>query len=362
MKQAELIAPLFEIEGSVRSIAPIGNGHINDTLRVATDRTSYILQRINHSIFGDVALLQQNTVRITEHIRGILRQRGEKDIDRKVLTVVPTKDGKTFVKDGENYWRMTLEIGNSTSYDTLTPPLAKATGAAFGDFQKMLSSIPEGSIGATIENFHNIAFRIGQLNDALKSDPAGRAAGVRELSEALLSRSGQMLFAERLNAQGLMPKRITHCDTKVNNVLFDRDSGELLCVIDLDTTMPGYVLADYGDFIRTAGCTAAEDEPDTSKIGFAQDIFESFTEGYLCSAAEFLTECEKDNLARGAALMTYMQAVRFLTDYIAGVTYYKIAYPEHNLVRARAQYAHLLGIESRLPEMQRFIDNCLNNL
>lgn len=362
MKQPELIAPLFKIDGTVLGIAPIGNGHINDTLRVATDRSSYILQRINHTIFRDVALLQQNTVSITQHIRNILSQRGERDIDRKVLTVVETLDGGTYHFDGENYWRMMLEIGNSVSHDTLSPRLAHATGAAFGDFQKMLSSMPDGSVAPTIKNFHNIAFRLAQLRDAVKNDPVGRASDVKELTEALLGRSEQMLFAERLNAEGLMPKRITHCDTKVNNVLFDRDSGELLCVIDLDTTMPGYVLADYGDFIRTAGCTAAEDEPDTSKIGFAQDIFESFTEGYLLSAAEFLSACETENLARGAALMTYMQAVRFLTDYIAGDTYYKTAYTEHNLVRTRAQYAHLTGIEKRLPEMQRFINNTLKNL
>ena len=362
MNTPQSIARLFDIEGTVRSIAPIGNGHINDTLEVSTECASYILQRINHAIFTDVELLQRNAVRITEHIRGILRQRGEKEIDRKVLTVVPTLDGKTYHFDGQNYWRMMLKIDNSVSYDTLTPQLAHATGVAFGDFQKMLSSMPEGSLSPTIENFHNIAFRITQLRDAMLADPKGRADEVREFAGQLLSLSDDMLFAERLYADGLMPKRITHCDTKVNNVLFDCDSGELLCVIDLDTTMPGYVLADYGDFIRTAGCTAAEDEPDTSEIGFAEDIFESFTAGYLSSAARFLTPCETDTLARGAALMTYMQAVRFLTDYIAGDTYYKIAYPEHNLVRARAQYAHLKGIEERLPQMQRFIDKCLKTL
>lgn len=362
MKNIYQIASLFDIEGTVRDVRPLGNGHINDTMEVVTDSPkSYVLQRINHCIFPDVELLQRNIVRITEHIRGILTERGTADVDRHVLTVIPTRDGAAYCFDGENYWRMMLKIENSVSYSSVSSELAFRTGQAFGDFQKMLSSLPGEPLGATIENFHNIEFRIGQLRDAIASDPKGRAAEIKDLCGALLSRSESMCFADRLNAEGVLPKRITHCDTKVDNILFDKDSGELLCVIDLDTTMPGYVLSDYGDFLRTAGCTAAEDEPDVNKIGLDFEIFKRFTEGYLDSAAEFLVRGEADNLATGAAIMTYMQAVRFLTDYIAGDTYYKIAYPEHNLVRARTQYAHLLSIEENLPEMRRYINELLNN-
>ncbi len=357
MNTPEQIAQFFDIEGRPASIAPTGNGHINDTFRVTTDiGGSYILQRINHSIFTDVELLQDNIAYITGHIRSILVSRGEKEIDRKVITLIPALGGGLFHFDGAGYWRMMLEIKNSVSHDSLSPALAEATGAAFGDFQKMLSSACESRIRPSIENFHNIALRVQQLRDAMVADPKGRKKGVEDMCAALLGRADDMLFADRLHAAGLLKKRIVHCDTKVNNVLFDRHSGEFLCVIDLDTTMPGYVLSDYGDFIRTAGCTAAEDEPDVSKIGFAEDIFESFTDGYLRSAAPFLSECETENLAAGAALMTYMQTVRFLTDYIAGDTYYKTAYPEHNLVRARAQYAHLKGIENRLPQMRLYIN------
>jgi Ser/Thr protein kinase RdoA (MazF antagonist) len=188
-------------------------------------------------------------------------------------------------------------------------------------------------------------FRLNQLHDAVAADPKGRVAEVRELLDKFESRAEEMTLAERLGREGKLPKRICHCDTKVNNMLVDAETNEVLCVIDLDTTMYSYVFSDYGDFLRTGACTTAEDEPDTSKIGFNVENYKAFTEGYLSTAGEFLTDIERDNLPYAVRLFPYMQGVRFLADYINGDTYFKIKYADHNLVRAKAQWAMLMAVD-----------------
>ncbi len=355
--QLSHIAAQFATAASATEIVPLGEGLINDTYLVTTapGKPSYVLQRINHHIFTDVKGLQDNIKAVTTHIRRKLTEQGVDDIDRRVLTFMPlvTDPDTTYYFDGENYWRMMLYIPRSHTYSEVSPYYARFAGEEFGRFQSMLVDLP-GTLTETIPDFHNMEFRLTQLREALEADTAGRLDSVRDIADELLSRADAMCLAEQLHRQGKLPKRTCHCDTKVNNMLFD-DEGKVLCVIDLDTVMPSYIFSDYGDFLRTGACTAPEDEPDTDKIDFDMDIFRAFTEGYLSTAGSFLTPVEIENLPYAAALFPYMQAVRFFTDYINGDTYYKIRYPEHNLVRTRAQLALLHRIEEKMPQMTEFI-------
>ena len=357
MEQKLKIAGQFDIEGTVSGIAPVGNGLINDTYSVTTAETNtpdYILQRINHHIFKDVELLQRNIQRVTDHIRAELEASDESDIDRKALKLVPAKDGKLYHFDGENYWRMTVMIPRSVTHETMTPTLAEQTGMAFGNFQSQLSDLPEGALGETIPNFHNIEFRVEGFKESIARDSAGRLKDVQKLVEEILERAEVMCKAQQLYRAGRLPKRVTHCDTKVNNLLFD-EQGKPLCVIDLDTTMPGFVLSDFGDFIRTGANTGAEDDPDLDNVSVNMDIFRAFAKGYVESTASFLTPVERENLPYGAQLLTYMQTVRFLADYLDGDYYYKIKHPEHNWQRSKAQFKLLQSIEAQEKAMNDYI-------
>lgn len=345
----------FSISGT-QTITPLGNGLINDTyiVRTSGDTPDYVLQRINHHIFTDVEGLQNNIQAVTRHIRRKLERAGADDIDRRVLTFIPLSGSdKTYYFDGENYWRVMLFIPDADTFDVVNPEYSRFAGQAFGEFQAMLVDIPD-TLVESIPDFHNMEFRLRQLREAIEADAAGRLDSVRDIADDLLRRADTMCRAEQLHRQGLLPKRVCHCDTKVNNMMFDRQ-GHVLCVIDLDTVMPSYVFSDYGDFLRTAANTGAEDDPDLSRVNFNMDIFRAFTEGYLSSARGFLTPVEIENLPYAAALFPYMQAVRFFADYLNGDTYYKTAYPEHNLVRTRAQIKLLESVEQNMPEMTEFI-------
>ena len=343
----------FAVQGKVLDIAPLGSGLINDTFRVKTDAADdYVLQRINHAIFTDVELLQHNIDCATAHIRRKLEAAGETDIDRKVLRYLPaTGSGKTYWTDGQNYWRVSVFIRDAYTYEAVNPHNAYCAGKAFGAFEAMLADLPD-ILGETIPDFHNMELRARQLHEAVAADRAGRMAEpeVQAILAELLPHEEEMCKAERLYREGKLPKRICHCDTKVNNMLFDAD-GNILCVIDLDTLMPSFVFSDFGDFLRTAANPVAEDDPDIAKVDFRMDIFESFAKGYLESAASFLTAVEKEHLPYAACLFPYMQAVRFFTDYINGDTYYKIKYPEHNLVRTRNQLALFKAASAKVPQM-----------
>lgn len=361
MEKLNNIVSKFAIEGTPAEIKPLGNGLINDTYIVKTQETEapdYVLQHINHHIFTDVEGLQRNITAVTRHIRRKLEASEADDINRRVLTFIPLCDDadKTYYFDGENYWRIMVFIPEADTFNAVTPEYSRFAGEAFGDFQSMLVDIPE-ELTETIPNFHNMEFRLQQLRDAIEADAAGRLESVKDITDSLLRRADDMCRAEQLHRQGLLPKRICHCDTKVNNMMFDRQ-GRVLCVIDLDTVMPSYIFSDYGDFLRTGANTAAEDEPDLSLVSFNMDIFRAFTEGYLSTAGKFLTDIEIENLPYAAMLFPYMQAVRFFADYLNGDTYYKIAYPEHNLVRTRNQIHLLESVESHLPEMVAFIESC----
>jgi len=367
------IAGKFAIQGNILSVKPLGNGLINDTFKVCTDGPdAYVLQRINNAIFQDVELLQHNIEAVTRHLKAKLVAAGEKDINRKVLQFLPVKDsvcpeapaspvapctpaGKTYWTDGETYWRVSLFIPDAKTYETVNPEYSYYAGKAFGKFQADLADLPD-KLGETIPDFHNMELRARQLREAVAADKAGRMADpeVKALVEEIYKYEEEMTKAERLYREGKLPKRICHCDTKVNNMMFDAE-GNVLCVIDLDTVMPSFIFSDFGDFLRTAANFVAEDDPDTAKVGFNMEIFKAFAKGYVESAKVFLTPVERENLPYAACLFPYMQCVRFFADYINGDTYYKIKYPEHNMDRTRNQWALFKSVKAAVPEMESFL-------
>jgi Ser/Thr protein kinase RdoA (MazF antagonist) len=355
MNKLKEIVSQFAGNDAAVEIQPLGKGHINDSYKVVSGDKEYVLQRINHHIFKNVAELQNNICRVTGHIRKKLQERGVADVCRRVLTLIPTRDGALYYRDGAgDYWRVMDFIKESKSYDEINPELAYRAGMAFGDFQQMLSDLPGEPLFETIPDFHNMEARLKTFREAVKANRAGRLNKVAGLVKEIEDRAEEMCKAEKLHREGKLPKRINHCDTKVNNILFDNDD-RVLCVVDLDTVMPGYVLSDFGDFIRTGANTGAEDDRNLDNVSVDLAIFEAYAKGYLKNAASFLTDVETENLAFGAKLLTYMQTVRFFTDYIDGDTYYKIAYPEHNLVRAEAQFKLLQSLEENFEKMRRIV-------
>ena len=357
MEQKELqqIASHFQIEGNIVEVKPLGNGLINTTYMVVTegDAPNYVLQNINVAIFPDVELLMNNIVAVTGHIRAKLEAAGADDIDRKVLKFVPCQCGKFYYEHDGKFWRVMVFIPDTVSKSGVTPESSYIVGETFGDFQASLADIP-AQLGESIKDFHNIEFRLQQLKEAMEADKMGRLAETKDIADELMKRAEDMTRSERLFREGKLPKRICHCDTKVDNILFDKD-GNVLCVIDLDTVMPNFIFSDFGDFLRSAANTQPEDSADYDKIEFRMDIFKAFTEGYLKTARAFLTPIEIENLPYGATLFPYMQTVRFYADYLNGDTYYKIQYPEHNLVRTKNQLTLLQRAEAHIPEMEAFI-------
>ena len=360
MNNLQSIVYHFNTKGTVNEIQPLGSGLINDTYKVTTleaDAPDYVLQRVNHAIFQDVGMLQANIEAVTRHIRKKLVEKGADDIDRKVLSFIPADTGKTYWYDGENYWRIMTFIPNAKTYEMVDAEYSYYAGVAFGNFQAMLADIPD-ELGETIPDFHNMEFRLKQLRDAVAADAVGRVKEVQYYLDEIEKRAEEMCKGERLHREGKLPKRVCHCDTKVNNMMFDEE-GKVLCVIDLDTVMPNFIFSDFGDFLRSAANTGAEDDENLDNVNFNMEIFKAFAKGYLESAKVFLLPIEVENLPYAAALFPYMQCVRFLADYINGDTYYKIKYPEHNLVRTKAQFKLLQSVEEHTPEMQEFIKSSL---
>ena len=363
MEDLKKIVERFAIEGEVKEIAPLGNGLINDTYKVTTgDGTpDYVLQRINNAIFTDVELLQNNIEAATRHIRRKLEAAGETDIDRKVLRFIPLKDSpKTYIEVDGKFWRISVFITGAKTYETVNPEYSEYAGEAFGNFEAMLADIPD-TLGETIPDFHNMELRLRQLVEAVHDDKSGRLKAdpadgeLHKILEEIDKHGVEMCKAEQMHRDGILPKRICHCDTKVNNMMFD-ENGNVLCVIDLDTLMPSYVFSDFGDFLRTAANPVAEDSPEVDKVDFRMDIFKAFSRGYIKGTKSFLTPVEKENLPYAACLFPFMQAVRFFADYINGDTYYKIKYPDHNLVRTRNQMALFRSAMAKVPEMKAWLD------
>ena len=349
----------FALKNEVAEPRPLKVGLINDSYILPSaiaGGESYFLQRINHHIFTNVEGLQRNIQIVTDHIRQKLLAQGCKDVDNRVLRLIPTKDGALYYKTEEgDYWRVYYFIGCGHSVERVTPDSAYLAGIAFGQFQNQLADLPHDALCESIPNFHNIEFRLQQLREAVEADAAGRLSNSKDILEELMRRADDMCLAERMFREGKLMKHINHCDTKVNNMLFD-DEGKPLCIVDLDTVMPGFVLSDFGDFMRTAANTGEEDDKNLDNIHVDMSVFEAYTKGYL-EQAHFLTPIEKELLPYGCRLLSYMQTVRFFTDWLNGDTYYKIQYPEHNFVRTRAQLRLLQEQEAVAEQMQALINS-----
>ena len=356
----ENIISQFAIRGTVKEVKPLGEGLINDTYKVITaeqDAPDYVLQRVNNNVFPDVDMVMRNIAAVTTHIRKKLEANGESEIDRKVLTFMPLKSdaSKYYTEIDGKFWRIMIFIPDAITKQAVNPESSRAAGKAFGNFQAMLADIPV-ELGETIKDFHNMEFRLQQLREVIAKDPAGRVKEpeVQAMLKEIDARADEMCKAERMGREGTLPKRVCHCDTKVNNMMFDKQDN-VLCVIDLDTVMPNFIFSDYGDFLRTGANKVAEDHPNMDEVEFDIDIFKAFTEGYLSSAKSFLLPVEIENLPYATALFPYMQCVRFLWDYLSGDKYWKVKYPNHNFVRANNQLHLLLSIEKNYPAMKEFI-------
>ncbi len=337
-------------------ISEYGNGHINDTY-LCDSTPRYILQRINSSVFKNPVQVMENICGVTQHVREKLKASGGNP-DRETLTVIPTLDGKSCYKaeDG-SYFRMYKFIEDSVSYDIVENPIQLYyAGKAFGKFQKMLDDFPVDKLYDTIPEFHNTPGRIEQLEYAVKENKAGRADGVKaEIDFARSYGKYANLIVDAIES-GDIPLRVTHNDTKLNNVLFDSETGEDVCVIDLDTVMPGSALYDFGDALRFGASSALEDETELDKVYFDLEKYEQFAKGFLSETADCLTETEKKLLPVSALILTYECGIRFFADYLNGDTYFKTKYETHNLDRARNQFKLVRDIESKLDDMQKITE------
>lgn len=339
-----------------------GNGHINDTYLVTMPR--YILQRINTSIFTKPDELMENIENVTAFLREKIAAAGG-DADRGTLTVVPAKDGRNYYSvDENNAFRVYRFIeGTKTIEDNRTAEDLYEAGKGFGSFQKLLADFPVDRLHETIRDFHHTPKRIEALKEAVRQDKAGRVESVEKEIQYALENACWADSVVRGMEDGRIPVRVTHNDTKINNILFDRASGKALCVIDLDTVMPGSALYDFGDALRMGGSAAAEDETDLDKVRFEAGAFEAFARGYLSEMKDALTETEIALLPLSVKLMTYESGVRFLTDYLNGDTYFKIHREHHNLDRARNQFklvADIVSKEALLAEaVRRAVDTAV---
>ena len=348
--QIEKIATSFRIQGAPVSCQEFGSGHINYTIKVITDAgCEYVLQRINKYVFKDPVRLMENVGSVTDFLRSRVED------PRMALHFISTHDGKFyFMDEEEEYWRMYDFIGGFCLDAPESEEDFYQSALAFGRFQHMLSEFPAHTLFETIPEFHNTVDRYRQLRESIAADAKGRLESVKEDIAFMLEREELACKLQRLRESGELPLRVTHNDTKLNNVLLDKKTRKSLCVLDLDTVMPGLSLYDFGDSIRFGAATAAEDEPDLSKMEMDLHLFEVYTKGFL-EAATALTDREVELLPLGAFVITLELATRFMKDYLDGDVYFKTAYPEHNLVRARAQMKLAADMQSKFDEMNRIV-------
>lgn len=347
----------FKITPGDFDVKPFGSGHINDTFLLTTESGSedaYLLQKINHFVFKNIDGLMTNMLHVINHLKGKAETAGR--AAKETLTLVQCKDNEYYCQDDQgNYWRMTYFLKDTQSYDLVTTvKQAYQGGYAFGNFHWLLCDLDPGLLVDPIPDFLNIEKRLDSFTGAIEKDSAGVVKYVQTELLFLLEHASSMGEILQLGRAGILPLRITHNDTKFNNILLNlRD--EVQCVIDLDTVMPGYIAYDFGDAIRSIINTASEDEKDLDAIQLNMPLFEAFAKGYLSKTVSFLTEQELKSLVKGVLLLPYMQAVRFLTDYLEGNIYYKTHFPGHNLQRARAQIQLFKKLESRKDELAEII-------
>lgn len=353
----------FKFKGEFVGCVQLHDGHINNTyvldFNCNGNITQYIVQQININVFKNPDELMENIVGVTDHLHNIVVKEGGCP-EREALYVFFTTDNKSYYRDGDGLcWRCYNYVTRSHSCQAVENPEVFYNAArAFGKFQCMLADYPIETLHETIPNFHNTVSRIADFKKAVADNLSGRADNVREEIDFVLSREEDCGVLVKLLESGELPLRVTHNDTKLNNVMFDNETGEGICVVDLDTVMPGLSLYDFGDSIRFGANTAAEDEKDVSKVSLSLEYFKAYTRGYLSAAGKSLTENEIVYLPFSAKLMTLECGMRFLGDYINGDTYFKTAYPEHNLVRARTQLALVRDIEAKLDEMAAVVAEC----
>jgi hypothetical protein len=357
----------FEFNGEFIHIEPLGQGHINSTYAVYFRRETvppirYVLQRINTSILKNPLALMKNIEGVTNHLRKKIMEAGGNP-DRETLTIVKTKDGKLFYEDGDKEcWRAYLFIEDATCYQSAEKPgLFYNSAKAFGRFQKLLSDYPAETLSETIEKFHNTVNRYKNFEKAVQEDRMGRAKDVQKEIEFVKARKDDCGIVLDLIEKKEIPLRVTHNDTKLNNIMMDNETNEGICVIDLDTVMPGSVFYDFGDSIRFGASSAAEDETDLSKVYMDINLFKEYVEGFLSEAGETLTKKEYELLAFSAKLLTLECGIRFLTDYLEGDTYFKIHREHHNLDRARTQFKLVADMEEKMEMMNEIVmSHCKN--
>ncbi len=355
----------FNTEGENFEISNFGSGHINDTYLVKSKtgvHPGYLLQKINSFVFKNIDGLMNNMLFVVNHLKQKISKAGGNP-DKEVLTLIPTKTDRYYYKDEQdNYWRMTCFLEDTKSYDLVTTEQqAHQGGVAFGRFQYLLSDLDPKVLIDTIPDFLNIEKRLHDFKNAIKKNSAGRLKKVQSEVDFLNSWAVAMNEIPKMGRAGILPVRITHNDTKFNNILLDKDNN-IQCVIDLDTVMPGYVAFDFGDAIRTIINTAVEDEADLNTIQLNIPLFAEFTKGYLSQTKSFLTEAELKSLIMGVLLLPYMQSIRFLTDYLEGDVYYKIHFAEHNLQRTHAQMQLFKMLELNRKELENIVQTEWKNV
>ncbi len=366
MTDAELnireIISHYTFEGEFIGSYPVDNGHINDTYVIEYEDafgeiTAYLLQKINVNVFKNPQQLMENILGVTDFLRHKVEASGG-DTNRECLTVIKTIDGNSYMTTPQlGYWRCYNYIADSYAVDSISSPEVFLKAAkAFGKFQNMLADYPIHTLHDTIPNFHNTRSRYRDFITAVEQNLSGRLENALPEVEFVKEREADASVLVDMLEKGKLPLRVTHNDTKLNNVMFDKASGESICVVDLDTVMPGLSLYDFGDSIRFGANTAAEDETDLSKVSLDLELFEYYVRGYLSEAGGALTEREIRYLPFSAKLMTYECGMRFLGDYINGDTYFKVHYPEHNLIRCRTQFALVADIEEKYAQMKAIVE------
>lgn len=349
----------FQFEGNVISHAPYGNGHINDTYLLVLDdeaQSRIILQRMNGEVFKQPVELMENILGVTSYLRKKIIAYGG-DPRRETLNVIATKEQKPYYKDScGSYWRAYGFIEDTTSFDTVdNPEIFYTSAVAFGNFQRLLSDYPAHTLHETIQGFHDTKARMQKFEAAVKADQCGRARLVAAEIEFIRERQQITEILGTMQAAGELPLRVTHNDTKLNNILIDNRTGKAICVIDLDTVMPGLAVNDFGDSIRFGASTGAEDETDLDKISCDLQLFEIYTKGFIEGCAGSLTKTELEMLPMGALVMTFECGIRFLTDYLEGDVYFKIHKEHHNLDRARTQFKLVKDMEDKWDEMAAIV-------
>ncbi len=358
----------FWVPGDWVSATRFGSGHINDTYKVAVNqagvKTNFLLQRINHLIFPRPDEMMKNVLLVTDHIKNKLRNAGERQVSRHTLTIIPARDGELCYRDAEgNYWRMYTFIENTSSFNEIgSEDQAYQAAKGFGEFQAYLEDMDASALYEIIKDFHHTPKRLENLKKAIKADAFNRVKLCQPEIDFITKREPAVGKLIDLYQKGLIPLRVTHNDTKINNILFDAQSKESLCVVDMDTVMPGLCLYDFGDMVRTATCEAPEDEKDLSKVVFRLSFFHALVKGFLEAVGHSLTPTEIENLPFSGRLITLTIGIRFLTDFLEGDHYFKTRYPDHNLHRCRTQLKLVENMENVDKEMQAIVNEIKTEL